>query len=104
FGCTPEHLATASPAVLGELIFPVGFWRKKAEYLVRVAAICRDQYGGDIPASIEELCALPGVGPKMAHLCMNVAWGRPVGIGVDTHVHRIAARLHWVSCTTFSRA
>ena len=38
---------------------------------------------------------LPGVGPKMAHLCMDVAWGEVTGIGVDTHVHRISNRLGW---------
>ncbi len=36
-----------------------------------------------------------GVGPKMAYLCMSSAWGECVGIGVDTHVHRIAARMGW---------
>jgi len=39
---------------------------------------------------------LPGVGPKMAMLCMQVAWGMSVGIGVDVHVHRISNRLGWV--------
>lgn len=44
--------------------------------------------------------ALPGVGPKMAHLCMDVAWGNVTGIGVDTHVHRVANRLKWVKRPT----
>lgn len=43
---------------------------------------------------------MPGVGPKMAHLCMDIGWGQVSGIGVDTHVHRIANRLHWVKKTT----
>ena len=55
-----------------------------------------DKYNGDIPKSAEELCKLPGVGPKMAHLCMQVAWNTVTGIGVDTHVHRISNRLRWV--------
>ena len=38
---------------------------------------------------------MPGVGPKMAYLCMNVAWKENTGIGVDTHVHRICNRLGW---------
>ena len=38
-------------------------------------------------------CKLPGVGPKMVHITMNVAWGQVTGIGVDTHVHRISNRL-----------
>jgi adenine-specific DNA glycosylase len=44
--------------------------------------------------------ALPGVGPKMAHLTMQVAWKNVIGIGVDTHVHRISNRLGWVKSNT----
>ena len=65
-------------------------------YLKKTAAICHSQYADDIPASLEELMALPGVGPKMAHLAMQCAWMKVVGIGVDTHVHRVANRLGWV--------
>lgn len=59
-----------------------------------------NQYDNDIPKTVDELCKLPGVGPKMAHICMNVAWGELSGIGVDTHVHRISNRLGWVKKTT----
>ena len=43
---------------------------------------------------------MPGVGPKMAHLVMDLAWGSVTGIAVDTHVHRISNRLGWVKKTT----
>lgn len=43
---------------------------------------------------------MPGVGPKMAYICITAAWGVVEGIGVDTHVHRIANRLHWVKKPT----
>lgn len=66
------------------------------EYIKRTTEILLDQYAGDIPKTIEDLCKLPGVGPKMGHLCMQVAWGEVSGIGVDTHVHRISNRLGWV--------
>lgn len=79
-----------------DLIFPVGFYRRKAVYIKKAAQIIREQYNGDIPDTIKGLCSLPGVGPKMAHLCMQEAWNVNSGIGVDTHVHRIAARLGWV--------
>lgn len=79
-----------------DLIRPVGFYRRKAIYLKRVAEILHNKYGGDIPDTLEGLCDLPGVGPKMAHLCMQEAWGKTVGIGVDEHVHRISGRLGWV--------
>jgi endonuclease III len=46
------------------------------------------------------LTDLPGVGPKMSHLCMQYAWGKTEGIGVDVHVHRISNRLGWVRSTT----
>lgn len=58
------------------------------------------QYKGAIPNNIPDLIKLPGVGPKMAHICMNAAWGIVTGIGVDTHVHRISNRLGWVSKPT----
>jgi len=51
------------------------------KYIKRTSEILRDQYDGDIPDTVEKLCSLPGVGPKMAHLCMNSAWGIVTGIG-----------------------
>lgn len=56
-------------------------------------------FSGDVPTTIEELCALPGVGPKMAHLFVNTTTGVPQGIGVDVHVHRISNRIEWVNNT-----
>ena len=60
------------------------------------AASCANDFGGDIPPSLEALQTLKGVGPKMAHIAMSAAWHAPSGIGVDTHVHRVANRLGWV--------
>ncbi|XP_034936579.1 endonuclease III-like protein 1 [Chelonus insularis] len=99
-GCTPQILLNTSDTTLGELIYPVGFWKRKVQYIKKVAAILLKQYDGDIPSTIEDLCALPGVGPKMGHLCMQVAWNKVTGIGVDTHVHRICNRLEWVKTST----
>jgi endonuclease-3 len=50
-------------------------------YIKKTTQILRDEYNGDIPDSVEKLCKLPGVGPKMAHLCMKTAWGVLTGIG-----------------------
>jgi endonuclease-3 len=66
------------------------------KFLRATAKICVEEYGGDIPPDVEGLLALPGVGPKMAYLVMNVGWGVSSGICVDTHVHRISERLGWV--------
>ena len=63
-------------------IFPIFCcFQRKASYLKKTAQILRDSYEDDIPDSVEGLCALPGVGPKMAHLTMNIAWKRQSGIG-----------------------
>lgn len=94
-GLTPQNMCDTDEAVIGQAIFPVGFWRKKAVYLQRTSAMLLEQHGGDIPKTIEGLVALPGVGIKMATIAMSVANKCVTGIGVDTHVHRIANRLGW---------
>ena len=100
YGCTPEIMKDIPGDVLQKLIYPVGFWKRKAEYIKRTARILIDKYNGDIPRTLKELCELPGVGPKMSHICMQIAWGEVSGIGVDTHVHRICNRLEWVKKPT----
>ncbi|KAI0857566.1 DNA glycosylase [Xylaria cubensis] len=94
-GLNVENIIAVPPARLNELIYAVGFHNNKTKYLQQAAAICRDKYDGDIPDSIEGLVSLPGVGPKMAHLCLTAAWGRTEGIGVDVHVHRITNLWGW---------
>lgn len=94
-GLTPDNLLATPDAVLGELIYPVGFWKKKIVYIKKTCEILKRDYEGDIPPTVKEMCQLPGVGPKMAHLCMDIGWGKLTGIGVDTHVHRISNRLGW---------
>lgn len=75
-------------------------FQRKVEYLKKTSLILKEKYNGDIPDTAEKLCELPGVGPKMAHICMQVAWDQISGIGVDTHVHRISNRLGWVKKST----
>ncbi|KAI0450298.1 DNA glycosylase [Xylaria acuta] len=94
-GLNLENILAVSPARLNELIHAVGFHNNKTRYLQQAAAVCRDVHGGDIPDSVEGLVSLPGVGPKMAHLCLSAAWGRTEGIGVDVHVHRITNLWGW---------
>lgn len=67
----------------------------KTKYIKAAAEILRDKWNSDIPDTIEGLVSLPGVGPKMAYLCMSSAWGRDEGIGVDVHVHRITNLWGW---------
>ncbi|XP_021106973.1 endonuclease III-like protein 1 isoform X3 [Heterocephalus glaber] len=122
-GLTVNRILQTDDNTLGKLIYPVGFWRvslahgdragvtlawqrhrrqrSKVKFIKQTSAILQQRYDGDIPASLAELVALPGVGPKMAHLAMAVAWGTVSGI-VDTHVHRIANRLRWTRRMTKS--
>lgn len=51
------------------------------QYIKKTSQTLKDQYKGDIPDTVEKLCKLRGVGPKMAHICMLVAWDKVTGIG-----------------------
>jgi endonuclease III len=94
-GLTLQSILEIEPDRLNEFIGKIGFHNIKTKNIKRVAEILRDQFDGDIPDTIEGLTSLPGVGPKMAYLCMSVAWGRDEGIGVDVHVHRITNLWKW---------
>lgn len=95
----PQAVVDTSEADLAALILPVGFYRRKAQYLRQTCAILLEKYDGDVPPTIKEMVALPGVGPKMAHLLMQNAWNESAGIGVDTHVFRLAQWWRWVPKT-----
>lgn len=99
-GFNPETLAKTSEEALQKLLIPVGFYKNKAKYIKKTSQILLDEYDGDIPETVEGLMKLPGVGPKMAHICMSSAWNKVTGIGVDVHVHRISNRLKWVQPPT----
>ena len=94
-GLTLENILAVDPVTLNELIYAVGFHNNKTRYIKAAATILRDDYAGDIPDTIDGLMSLPGVGPKMAYLCLSAAWGRTEGIGVDVHVHRITNLWGW---------
>ncbi|PIC40045.1 hypothetical protein B9Z55_011528 [Caenorhabditis nigoni] len=85
---------------LERILCPVGFYKRKAVYLQQTAKILGEKFSGDIPDTLDGLCSLPGVGPKMANLVMQIAWGKCEGIAVDTHVHRISNRLGWIKTST----
>ncbi|XP_030377064.1 endonuclease III-like protein 1 isoform X1 [Scaptodrosophila lebanonensis] len=92
---TPANILSMPVNDLEQLVHPVSFYKNKSKYLKQTAQILLDKYDGDIPNNVKELIALPGVGPKMAHICMATAWNEVTGIGVDVHVHRISNRLGW---------
>ncbi|KAH8671109.1 DNA glycosylase, partial [Xylariales sp. PMI_506] len=94
-GLNLENILSVEPELLNELIWAVGFHNNKTKYIKQAAVILRDKWAGDIPDTIEGLTSLPGVGPKMAYLCLSAAWDRTEGIGVDVHVHRITNMWGW---------
>lgn len=99
-GFTLGSLLEVKPERLNELIAKVGFHNNKTKYIKATASILSSDFDGDIPDTIEGLVSLPGVGPKMAYLCMSSAWGRDEGIGVDVHVHRITNLWGWHKTST----
>jgi endonuclease-3 len=89
---TPEALLAIPEEELAQLIYPVGFYRTKAQNLRKTAGIITETYKGQVPADMELLLALPGVGRKTANLVLTEAFDMD-GICVDVHVHRINNRL-----------
>lgn len=98
-GLTLASLRDAPHDQLIDCIDKVSFYRRKADYLKSMTRILQEKHHGDVPRTIDELCEIPGVGPKMAFLQMQ-SMGLNVGIGVDTHVHRISNRLGWCKTKT----
>jgi endonuclease III len=86
-------LAAVEPATLEPLIFKSGFYRNKARSLVGMARALVERHGGEVPATMEELVALPGVARKTGNVVLGNALDKHEGVVVDTHVARLAQRL-----------
>lgn len=86
-------LAQAEPGELEQMIVKSGFFRMKAKHLIGMARAVVERHGGDIPRTMEALCALPGVARKTANVVLGNAFGITAGVVVDTHVTRLAGRL-----------
>ncbi len=95
----PAKLARLKPAAIERLIYPVGFYRTKAKLLPEAARLLLDRWQGRVPATLDELVELPGVGRKVANIVLSQGFGIPA-IAVDTHVHRISNRLGLVRTMT----
>lgn len=93
---TPIGLLELPVGEIADLIFPVGFYKTKAETLKRISQELINRYDGTVPDDIDELLKLKGVGRKTANLVVALGYGKP-GLCVDTHVHRISNRLGYVS-------
>lgn len=90
---TPQALADAKPAELEAIIRSTGFFRSKAANLIGMAKGLVNQHGGELPRTLEEMTALPGVGRKTANVVLGTAFGLATGVVVDTHVKRLTYRL-----------
>lgn len=89
---TAADFAAADPAALEEDIRPTGFYHNKAKAVIGCCRNLVEQFGGNVPDTLEALVSLPGVGRKTANMVLGNAFGKP-GIAVDTHVLRVANRL-----------
>ena len=89
---TPEKLAAADPAAIEAIVHPTGFFRQKAKSIQSVARDLVDEFGGEVPGTLDELVTLRGVARKTANVVLGNAFGVP-GLAVDTHMLRVNARL-----------
>jgi endonuclease III len=95
----PEHFAGATPEAIGEMIRDCGLWQSKAKNIRETSRILLEQHGGEVPANMDDLIKLPGVGRKTANVVLSNAFGVPA-IAVDTHVFRVANRLGMAQADT----
>ena len=91
-----QRLASADRSQLEAIITSTGFFRAKADNLLKLGAALSTQFDGEVPATIDELVTLPGVGRKTANVVLGEAFGMP-GITVDTHFGRLSRRLGWTT-------
>ena len=96
---TAVALASAQQADVEEIIKSTGFFRSKAKSLIGMATGVVEQHGGEVPATMDALVELPGVGRKTANVILGNAFGRNDGIVVDTHVTRLSNRLGFTNET-----
>jgi endonuclease-3 len=97
---TPRTMARLTEKQIQDLIYPVSFFRHKAKHVKDTCRILVERFRGRVPATMEELLMLPGVGRKTANLVLILSFNSLENICVDTHVHRISNRLGWVQTRT----
>ena len=93
---TPEEMLNLKKEEIEAAIYPVGFYKRKAEQILGICRVLVERYDSRVPDEIDELLKLRGVGRKTANIVITMGYNKP-GIAVDTHVHRISNRLGLVS-------
>lgn len=94
---TPESVVAAPAEEFQEDIRSTGFFRNKQRNVQGAARLIVDEFGGEVPRTMEDLLRLPGVARKTANIVLGTAFGVVEGIAVDTHVHRLSGRLGFSS-------
>ncbi len=97
---TPKAMAAASLTELEELIRTTGFFRNKAKSIKGAGRVVTEEFGGEVPHTMEELLRIPGAARKTANVVLGSWFGIAVGVVVDTHVLRISRRLELTKNTT----
>lgn len=92
----PKDMLTLKAKDIEGVIYPVGFYRNKAQTILEISRQLVEKYDSEVPDDLDELLKLRGVGRKTANLVLILGYGKPA-ICVDTHVHRISNRLGYVS-------
>ena len=92
----PYGMMKLSEKKIAKAIYPVGFYRTKAERIKEICRLLVEKHSGEVPADFDTLMKFKGVGRKTANIVMVYGFHKP-GIPVDTHVHRISNRLGWVN-------
>ena len=90
---TPKHFAYANPRELQQEIRPTGFFRNKTKSIMGASKKIVEEFGGEVPRTMEQMLTLPGVARKTANVVLGSAFGIASGIVVDTHVQRLSKRL-----------
>ncbi len=81
----------------------LGMYNQKGKNIVGLARLLVERHGGQVPRTLAELVALPGVGRKTANVVLGVAFNAPEGVVVDTHVMRLSQRLGWTGAPAIRR-
>ncbi len=90
---TPEKMASAKIQEITKLVLATGSYNRKAEYIIETARLIIENFGGEVPKTLDELVTLKGVSRKTANVVLSVAFNLSEGVVVDTHVMRVTVRL-----------
>ena len=90
---TPKELAYANPSDIEQIIRPTGFFRNKTKSIMGASKKIVEEFGGEVPRTMEQLLTVPGAARKTANVVLGTAFGIASGVVVDTHVMRLSSRL-----------